>query len=270
MSGYKAVFQPRVYEFVRFERLRIVEPYVVGLVLSAALALVLLGVIDVHRSAILRPRSEGQIEGSAQENYPSTAQKLELQIAIRQQLFDGQLTALHNEVEALDRSLVRAEKLLTAVDARLHQQDTATNAKSNQQNADTSAPRDQGMAAVATPAGRQKSDLSAGLHVHEQGSNKRLLAKRRSTKNLVREATHLGLGLTMEIGRGLIVAEVDPGSPAERAGVRQLDLILEVDRTAVNNPDQMSEALLSLKGRHIVRLTVRRAGKTQHVKLSLG
>ncbi len=70
--------------------------------------------------------------------------------------------------------------------------------------------------------------------------------------------------------RGLMITVVDPGSPAERAGVRARDLLLRVDGKAVNRPDQVREALLSLRGKHSLVLTVRHDGKIEHLKLKVG
>ena len=74
------------------------------------------------------------------------------------------------------------------------------------------------------------------------------------------------IGLTKR--HGLIVAGVDPGSPAERAGVQKLDLILKVDDAAVTNPKQMRETLLSLRGKHAVVLTLERDGKKHSIQLN--
>ncbi len=88
---------------------------------------------------------------------------------------------------------------------------------------------------------------------------------------------HLGIGVSDSFeatgtrGRhGLMITVVDPGSPAERAGVRPHDLLLKVDHTAVSRPEQMRGALLSLKGKHTLVLTLKRDGKIEHVKLKVG
>lgn len=67
-----------------------------------------------------------------------------------------------------------------------------------------------------------------------------------------------------------MITVVDPGSPAERAGVQAHDLLLKVDGTAVNRPDQVREALFSLKGKRTLVLTLRRGDKIEHVKLKVG
>jgi serine protease DegQ len=56
--------------------------------------------------------------------------------------------------------------------------------------------------------------------------------------------------------RGLAVTGIEPGSPAERAGVRQGDLIVSVDGQAVNSVADLRSALA--KDKSNVRLRVRR------------
>lgn len=83
---------------------------------------------------------------------------------------------------------------------------------------------------------------------------------------------HLGIGVAKTSGlekRGVVIVEVDPGSPAGKAGVRKHDLLLKVDGTEVSRPDQLREALRSLKGSHTVVLTLLREGKTQNNKVIL-
>jgi hypothetical protein len=92
---------------------------------------------------------------------------------------------------------------------------------------------------------------------------------------------HLGIGvgnLTPGIAeamglakkRGIIIMAVDPGSPAEKAGVRTRDLLLKIGGTPVSRPDQVREALLSFKGKHTLVLTLKRDGKIEHLKLNVG
>ena len=52
-------------------------------------------------------------------------------------------------------------------------------------------------------------------------------------------AEQLGLDDT----NGVVVSAVAPGSPAEEAGIRRGDVILEVDRYAVKNTKQLREKL---------------------------
>lgn len=87
---------------------------------------------------------------------------------------------------------------------------------------------------------------------------------------------HLGIGVvplgaTGSAGKhGLMITVVDPGSPAEKAGVQIHDLLLKIDGTAVSKPEQVRQALLSLKGKHALVLTLKRGGKIEHIKLKVG
>lgn len=49
--------------------------------------------------------------------------------------------------------------------------------------------------------------------------------------------------LGLKDARGLVVANVESGSPADRAGLRPRDVIVEADRNAVNQPADLSKAL---------------------------
>ena len=55
-----------------------------------------------------------------------------------------------------------------------------------------------------------------------------------------------------EAGRGVIVAEVEPGSAAEEAGLKPGMLVLEVNRSEVNSPKQFEEALKKGKGASVL------------------
>jgi PDZ domain len=268
VSDYKAVFQPWVYDFARLDRLRAAEPYVVGFALFAAFALVFVGILTNHGTPDLQAHLGNSLEQPVRRTENLAPQKLELQIAILQQRFEGEFTALQKEIQAADLSLAREHGLIAAINAQLDQQEASIETRLDQQKADMNAELGEEKATFNASLDQRAFFANAQPHVQKRESNN-ALPTHRSEKGPKR-TPHLGFGLTKEIGQGLLVAEVDPGSPAERAGVRQLDLLLKVDGIAVNNPDQMSEALLSLKGRHSVRLTLQRAGKTRHVKLIIG
>ena len=56
-------------------------------------------------------------------------------------------------------------------------------------------------------------------------------------------------------GQGVLVSEVEPGSPAERAGIRAGFLIEEVNRARVHNVKECMKALRKSKRRVLLRLT---------------
>jgi serine protease Do len=67
---------------------------------------------------------------------------------------------------------------------------------------------------------------------------------------------------------GVLVTSVDPGSPAQEAGLRRGDLILEVDRTEVSSTSELQKRLGAAEGRAL--LLVRRGDATIFVPLKRG
>jgi serine protease Do len=65
--------------------------------------------------------------------------------------------------------------------------------------------------------------------------------------------------------KGAVITDVVSGSPAERAGLRPGDVIVEVDRTPVASSDQAVEALRASRGNGGHLLRVRGAGGTRFV-----
>jgi serine protease Do len=68
------------------------------------------------------------------------------------------------------------------------------------------------------------------------------------------------LRLDLPVSRGLLVTDVQPGSPAEKAGLRRGDVILEVARRAADDPASLYRALGALKPGESVLIYVHRAG----------
>jgi len=66
---------------------------------------------------------------------------------------------------------------------------------------------------------------------------------------------------------GAVVANVQPGSPAEQAGIQQGDVIVGVGHEAVNSPAQVARAIHSAKG--AVALRILRDGQTEYVAIDL-
>jgi serine protease Do len=65
--------------------------------------------------------------------------------------------------------------------------------------------------------------------------------------------------------KGAVITDVVAGSPAERAGLKPGDVIVEVDRKAVASSEQAVEALRASQGSHLLR--VRGAGGTRFVTI---
>jgi len=71
-------------------------------------------------------------------------------------------------------------------------------------------------------------------------------------------------------GPGVVVYQVQPGSAAERAGLRKGDVITALNGTAVTDSNSFRNAIASSAPQTEVTLTVKRDGKEQQVRATLG
>jgi len=71
------------------------------------------------------------------------------------------------------------------------------------------------------------------------------------------------LNLSSEVGDGVVVAGVEPGSPAARAGLRPGDVILELDRQPVTSVKRFGQLWNKVKGKAL--LLVHRRGATTFI-----
>jgi serine protease Do len=69
---------------------------------------------------------------------------------------------------------------------------------------------------------------------------------------------------------GAKIAEVSPGSGADKGGLKQGDLIIKVDELPIDGPESLSEAIGRYKPGEKVSITVTRDGKEQKVNVTLG
>lgn len=80
------------------------------------------------------------------------------------------------------------------------------------------------------------------------------------------------LGLSVqdtEDGKGVKVIEVDDESNAEKAGIKEDDVIMEVDGKAVNGADEMAKLIRESKEKGAVMLKLQRSGKTQNIEVKI-
>jgi len=83
------------------------------------------------------------------------------------------------------------------------------------------------------------------------------------TPDLARE-----LGVSGE--QGVVVTDVSDGGPAQRAGVRRGDVILEVNRRSVKKPEDVAEAIRKMKEGDMALLRVRRGDASVFVAVPVG
>ncbi len=80
------------------------------------------------------------------------------------------------------------------------------------------------------------------------------------------------LGLSVQDtddGKGVKVIEVDDESNAEKAGVKEDDVITEVDGKAVNGADEMAKIIRESKDKISVMIKLQRGGKTQNIEVKM-
>jgi len=68
------------------------------------------------------------------------------------------------------------------------------------------------------------------------------------------------LRLNLSHSHGVVVTDVMPGSPADRAGLRRGDVILEINRRSVGDPGALARDLAAVPAGHSVLVYVHRPG----------
>ena len=80
------------------------------------------------------------------------------------------------------------------------------------------------------------------------------------------EASKLGVN----DGPGVVVYQVQPGSGAERAGLRQGDVITALNGTAISDPNTFRNSIAGIAPGTEITLTVKRDGSERQVRATLG
>lgn len=80
-------------------------------------------------------------------------------------------------------------------------------------------------------------------------------------------------GIAQALGRpdtgGALVASVEPGSPADRAGIKIGDVITRIDNQSVEGPRDLSQAVAGMKPGARATLVVFRHGNTQEITVAI-
>ncbi|HVA95774.1 MAG TPA: DegQ family serine endoprotease [Candidatus Dormibacteraeota bacterium] len=71
-------------------------------------------------------------------------------------------------------------------------------------------------------------------------------------------------------GGGALVGDVEPNSPASKAGVQRGDVILELNGQKVNGPDDLSVRIAELAPGTVAHLKVFRNGQSRNIDVTLG
>lgn len=80
------------------------------------------------------------------------------------------------------------------------------------------------------------------------------------------------LGLSVQDtddGKGVKVIEVDDESNAQKAGIKEDDIITEVEGKAVNSADEVAKIIKESKDKNSVMVKLTRSGKTQNIEVKI-
>jgi serine protease Do len=72
-----------------------------------------------------------------------------------------------------------------------------------------------------------------------------------------------------EDGKGVKVIEVDDESNAAKAGIKEEDIVTEVDGKTINSTDEMVKVIKESKDKPSVMIKLQRAGKTQNIEVKM-
>src|SRR4030095_3014960 len=82
--------------------------------------------------------------------------------------------------------------------------------------------------------------------------------------------SEIAANLGVKEGKGVLVAQVQPGSAAAQAGIRPGDIILSFNGTEVDDPNPFRNRVASTPPGTEVTLNIWRDGREQQVRATLG
>ncbi len=88
--------------------------------------------------------------------------------------------------------------------------------------------------------------------------------------DLVRVDSRIARALSLRDVRGMIVRDVEPGSPADRAGLQTYDVVLEIEGTRIDNRDDYLARVFDFRPGDELTFTIERNGDRFTVPITLG
>ena len=87
----------------------------------------------------------------------------------------------------------------------------------------------------------------------------------------VREQGYLGISLTdrKDGGAGAVVAEVQADSPADKAGLKVNDIVLQINGLAINGQGALIAVVRDSAPGDVIKITVERDGKSKDLNATL-
>lgn len=77
-------------------------------------------------------------------------------------------------------------------------------------------------------------------------------------------------GIDVGVDAGIVVKSVEPGSPAEKAGIRQMNIIISLDNKNIDSLEMLRKELYKHKPGDKVKIGLIKEGKKTEVELTLG
>ena len=112
----------------------------------------------------------------------------------------------------------------------------------------------------------QPKDMTVAGTGDGSGDDKTVALAGLSVRNLSRETTQ---GLRLPRGtQGVVVSEVEPGSPADEAGILAGDVILDINRKPVRNTDDFRKLAGTLGKDDTVLLRIVRNGQRLYIAVN--
>ncbi|HEX7503518.1 MAG TPA: PDZ domain-containing protein [Acidobacteriota bacterium] len=84
--------------------------------------------------------------------------------------------------------------------------------------------------------------------------------------NLLEPDAHLAAYFAVPAGQGVLITAVEKGTPAEKAGLKSGDVIVQMAGKAVKESDDIHEALAALKEGDVLEIMIVRHGKRETLK----
>jgi S1-C subfamily serine protease len=81
---------------------------------------------------------------------------------------------------------------------------------------------------------------------------------------------YLGIRFEIEEGKGAVIQEIMPSSPAEKAGLKVGDVIVKVGKTEVKDEDTLRESVGDMKPGDKLTVVLKRDGKEQTMDVTVG
>jgi serine protease Do len=112
--------------------------------------------------------------------------------------------------------------------------------------------------------------IEVALEVSQQLQATGTVSRGRLGVGIQELSKELAMSFKLDSAAGVLIAGVEPGSPADKAGLKRGDVILKYDGTAVENAVELPRLVASSKPGTEATLDVWRQGASRSIKVTLG